>query len=158
MAFESHALLSLLSSLTTCPIAKKIDLHELNGVSKWKNHDLQTLPLLLYGLLPFLAPLEMNEIVETAVDSFSHVERLHLKEDQYWSWWHRTEEYEPIAMNNNLRGRTMFTTRSVYANISTIISSSVSGAGFQCHERKYIMESIRLPTHLALGVRTGVHL
>jgi hypothetical protein len=35
----------------------------------------------------------------------------------------------PIAINNNLRGRIMLTTLSVYLKISIIISSSVSGAG-----------------------------
>ena len=36
----------------------------------------------------------------------------------------------PMAMKSNFRGRIMFTTRSVYLKTSTIISSSVSGAGF----------------------------
>jgi len=35
-----------------------------------------------------------------------------------------------MAMKSNFRGRTMLTTLSVYLNISTIISSSVSGAGY----------------------------
>ena len=37
--------------------------------------------------------------------------------------------YTPIAMKRSLRGLTMFTTRFVYLNTSSIISSSVSGGG-----------------------------
>lgn len=82
MAFESHALLSLVSSLTACPIARQVVSHEANGNSKRKKPYLQTLPLLLSGLPPSLALLEMNETVENAVGSFLHVERLRLKGDQ----------------------------------------------------------------------------
>lgn len=38
-------------------------------------------------------------------------------------------EFAPIAMNSTLLGRTMSMTRSVYLKTSTIMSSSVSGAG-----------------------------
>ena len=77
----------------------------------------------------------MSGTVENAVGSSLHVEQHHLYVELM-----RTNVCIvgvgdiPIAINNSLRGLTMFTIRSVYAKTAIIMSSSVSGAGFESHK------------------------
>lgn len=61
-------------------------------------------------------------------------------------------------MKSNFLGRVMLTTRSVYEKISTIMSSSVSGAGCEVFVSTYVAGMYLLVTYFAFGVRAGVHL